>query len=392
MPAKRTAQSKAPAAKRTKTSCDPLENNFQKVLSAITDPEAVIPCREMFMEVAETALKVEKKERHDNQIMVLNMMREVFEAEKTRWAERIDEAQSIHDAAEQERIAMTAEKDGEDAKVKEQKGVLKETRAACSKAEDTVKECEEELATARVAEGTATEAQQAIITERENVLGVKDSLDILKEGSCDIPKDVKKHLASVTSLFKTLEVEEALVKTLPQVFGRKPEERGSFDEVSVKQMDEYIANHLTALDSKIDAAGIDVSDADVAITAWDAVVEVTQDKLGESKVAVEAEEAKLEELQTALTTARKNLKENGAAFKQKLSNLATEQVGLQKTEEVLTALEFLSEYQAPEPEPELPEPEVLEAKDMPSDDVVADMPSPSRSNIAGELHAEAITA
>merc|ERR1739848_281945 len=161
-------------------------------------------------------------------------------------------------------------------------------------------------------------------------------------GTSQDPKDTKKQLAAVTALFKTLDVEEALVKALPQVLGRKPEDRGGFDDLSLKHMEENFDNHLTALSGKIEAVGLDVSDADVAAIAWDATVEVAQDKLEESKASVAAEEAKLAEFQTAVATARKILKEQASVVKKNTATLGMEQVGLQDIEDVLSALEFLA--------------------------------------------------
>jgi len=378
MPAvKRSAQIKAPAAKRTKSS-NPLEKNFEIVLSALSDDEAVVPCREMFIAIAEAVLKVPKSDRHEDQTTSLNMMREVFMSEKSRWEGRISEAQSVTDAAEQERTEKMAAKDAEDAKVKAQKDVLKEKRAALEQAEEVVKECEGEVRTANKEHASTMKAQQDINEEKEHALTVQESLNVLKDGTCEVPKEVKKHLAAITSLFKMLEVEEALIKALPQVLCQKPSERGSFDEISLKQMEENLSKHLKSLDEKIEVAGVHVSDAGIAITAWDAALEVAKEKSQECDTAVGAAEAELEELQKSLASARKVLKEQTAAVKRTEESLAAEQMGLENTEKVLNSLEFLFEYEAPAPEVT----EELKSKEMES--VATDMPSPARQTMEVE--------
>jgi len=378
MPAvKRSTQTKAPGAKRTK-SCTPLEKNFEIVLSALSDDEAVVPCREMFIAIAEAVLKVPKSDRHEDQTTSLNMMREVFMSEKSRWEGRISEAQSVTDAAEQERTEKMAAKDAEDAKVKAQKDVLKEKRAALEQAEEVVKECEGEVRTANKEHASTMKAQQDINEEKEHALTVQESLNVLKDGTCEVPKEVKKHLAAITSLFKMLEVVEALIKALPQVLCQKPSERGSFDEISLKQMEENLSKHLKSLDEKIEVAGVHVSDAGIAITAWDAALEVAKEKSQECDTAVGAAEAELEELQKSLASARKVLKEQTAAVKRTEESLAAEQMGLENTEKVLNSLEFLFEYEAPAPEVT----EELKSKEMES--VATDMPSPARQTMEVE--------
>lgn len=307
-------------------------------------------------------------------------------AEKSRWESRISEAQSVTEAAKNERGEKLAAKDAEDAKVRAQKDVLKEKRSACAQAEEVVKECEQEVGTANAAHANAIQAQQEIIEEREKSVSVQESFNVLKDGSCDTPKEVKKHLGAITALFKTLEVEEALVKTLPQVLCINPAERGSFDMISLKQMEDYLAKHLASLDEKVEAAGVHVSDAGVAITAWDAALELSKEKLQDCMAAVEADEAQLEEVQKSLASARKILKEQTAVVKQKEESLGVEQIELENIEKILNSLEFLSEYETPVPE--VREQETMEAVDLPY------VPSPARSpllqkmEVAAELSAD----
>merc|ERR1711907_913248 len=76
----------------------------------------------------------------------------------------------------------------------------------------------------------------------------------LKEGSIDNPKECKKIIEKVIKLVQNCGADEALVKTLPQILRRKPEERGNFDEMALQQLDSYIMDHLVLLSNKIEAA------------------------------------------------------------------------------------------------------------------------------------------
>merc|ERR1719428_1218838 len=101
-----------------------------------------------------------------------DMIQEVFMAEKNRWEGQINEAQSVNDAAEQDRATKKAAKDAEDAKVAAQKAVVKELQAASEKAEEVIKECEEEVEAATTAHSKAKQAQEDIRVEQEKVLAV----------------------------------------------------------------------------------------------------------------------------------------------------------------------------------------------------------------------------
>jgi len=381
MPAvKRSAQAKAPAAKKMKTD---LEKNIGKVMNAISDAETEVPCRPMFVAMADAAMKIPKSERHEDQETVMSMMKEVFMAEKARWDGRIAEAQSVSDAAEQEREVKMAAKDDEDAKIKAHKEVVKGKKDAHEKALEVLESCNEDVANAMTSQTSATKAQMKIVSEREEALGVQKSFEVMKEGSCEVPKESKMHLASITSLFKSLGVEDALVKTIPTVLCRKPSERGSFDEISVKQLEEHLVNHLADLAGKIEAAGVHVAEADTAVAAWGAAVDFCNEKVGDCSAAVESAEAELGVLQAALVSARKVLKDQNAVCKKAVGALSTEQAGLGKTEAVLGSLEFLSEYETPVvPEDTVMEPTADESasKDVPSETVVTDTPSPSRKS------------
>eukprot|EP00746_Dinoflagellata_sp_MGD_P167912 gnl/MRDRNA2_/MRDRNA2_98898_c0_seq1.p1 gnl/MRDRNA2_/MRDRNA2_98898_c0~~gnl/MRDRNA2_/MRDRNA2_98898_c0_seq1.p1 ORF type:complete len:420 (-),score=134.88 gnl/MRDRNA2_/MRDRNA2_98898_c0_seq1:73-1248(-) len=384
MPAvKRSAQAKAPAAKRMKTD---LEKNMDKVLSAVSDAETEVPCRAMFLAIADAVLKIPSSDRHENQTAVMSMMKEVFMAEKARWEGRIAEAQSVSDAAEQERTVKTTAKDDEDAKIKAHKEVVKGKKDEYEKASEVLNSCNEDLAHAVSTQSSATKAQMKIVSEREEALEVQKSFEVMKEGSCELPKESKMHLAAITSLFKALGVEDALVKTIPTVLCRKPSERGSFDEISVKQLETHLENHLADLAGKIEAAGVHVSEAQTAVAAWGAAVDLCNEKLGDCKAAVESAESTHGEMQAALVSARKALKDQNAVCKRTVGSLSAEQAGLSKTEAVLNSLEFLSQYETPAV-PEDTMEKVTEqtmdesaSKDAPCEKVITDVPSPSHKS------------
>jgi len=347
---------KSSTSKRAKVTATPVEKKFNIIMRALTNEETVVPgpesCRTMLVAVSTAALKIPKDERHADQDAALTMLTEIFDAEKGRWETRVAEANSAVEKATVERTEKVGLRDAADTEIKSQKDVVGEKVEAQSQAMAVLDECKEEHSTALAHRGDAEAAKEILVKSHEYGLGIQEAIKGLKEGIYENPKELKKHISDVCELFAGLGAEEALVKTLPQVFRRDATERGSFDDMALQQLDLYMSNHLSSLSSKIEAADAVVAGHDVAATAWEAAVEVADEKKRESEEAIKAAQDQQEHLQEALTSARKVLKEHTAALKSRDSDLAKEQFGLQSVEDVLEALEFLREYIAPAPAPE----------------------------------------
>jgi len=374
---KRTTDSQVKSAKRAKVATTPADKKFNIVMGALANEETVVPgpesCRAMLIAVATAALKIPKDERHADQDAVHTMLVEIFDAEKSRWESRVADANSILEKATAERIEKMSAKDAVDAELKAQKDVVSEGMEAQSKAMEVVEECKEELSTAQALRRDAEAEKEISVKTREYGLAIQATIESLKQGLFENPKELKGHITDVCMLFESLGTEEGLVKTLPQILRRKPEERGSFDELALQQLDVYLNNHLSAVSDKIEAADAIVADHAVAATAWEAAVEVAEDKKRERDEALHAASAQQDQLQESLISARKLLKEYTAAVKTRGADLATEQFGLQSVEDVHEALEFLKEYVAPALAPEETVKEPAEVMDE-SADASAEMP------------------
>jgi len=378
MPAasKRTASSKASAPKRAKVTKTPMEKHTDTVMSALSSMETVVPgpisCREMLVTAAPAALKVPKEERHEHQNALIGMLKEIFDNEKSRWEGRVADAGSALEKTTEERTQKVAAKDAADAELKGQKDEVKAKLEAQTKAQEVVDDCKQELSAALKLLKKAETKKGSLVSTHDADLSVQETIKGLKEGIYENPKELKMHITTVTALFDGLGVEEALLKTLPQILRRKPEERGGFDEVALQQLDVYMSNHLSSQSSQIEEAGKIVEEHAVAVTAWEAAVEVAVEKKSESDEDVNAATAKQEQLQEALTSARKVLKEHTAMVKSKDGDAATEQCGLYAVQTVLESLQFIEEYVTPEPEEETKEPEEVAIE--PAETLTTEMP------------------
>lgn len=319
------------------------------VVSALASEDTVVPgpasCRAMLVAAAPAALKVPKNKRHVHQIAMMQMLREIFIAEKASWQARINDAQSALETTTVQQTEKMGTKEAKDAELKAHKETVHAKFEAQSKATEVVDECKEELAAA-LASHTAAETTRASLGKmQESDLALQEIIEGLKASKYENPKDLKKHIAAVTERLQSLEAEEALVKTLPQILRRKPEERGNFDEMALQQLDSYMKDHLVSLTSKIEDADKTLAEHAVAVTAWEATIEVAEDKKQESDKAVDAALAEQQRLQQEVRDARKIVKDHAAVVKRKEADLAWEHSGFQYFEEVLETLEFLEEWE-----------------------------------------------
>lgn len=194
--------------------------------------------------------------------------------------------------------------------------------------------------------------KKRLVETHEHDLAIQETIKGLKEGIFENPKELKSNIKAVCELLGSLGAEEGLMKTLPQILRCKPSERGSFDEVALQTLDWCLSNHLSTLSGNVEAADAIVAEHATATTAWEAAIEVAEDKKRESQEALQAAETQQEKLQEALTCARKVVKEQTARVKTCKTTLATQELGFQNIEAVREALEFLQDYVAPAPAPE----------------------------------------
>jgi hypothetical protein len=389
MPAKRTADKhKASVAKKARTNADPVQKKIQVVEDALKDESFLIPGpasnRDMLIDIAPAALKTPADQRHENQTAVIGMLKQACEAERVRRQARVDELQSEADAASDEKAVKVTAKEEEDAKLKAHREETEIKKTALEKAEEVVADSRDHLKQYTQAHSKAKAAHNELLEEQKNVLEVQqDSFKSLKEGSCyENPKDVKKHLGLLTTLLKGIDVEVALIKSLPGALGQQPSERGNFDEVAIKQVEEKLDAHIAELEEKVAAAQKKVSEEDGACIASEAVIDLAEEKKQACEKVIEEADEQEKVLMAALTAARAVVKEHTNVVKQRNSRLVDAQIARDDVvENVLPAIAFLEERVTPEP--------TTEDKEMQIDHAI-EIPSPARGS--AQLEPELVAA
>lgn len=356
MPAKRAAGThKASEAKKARTSADPVQKKIQVVQNALKDYSFVIPgpasCREMLIDIAPASLKSPADERHDNQIAVIAMLKQASEAEHIRRQAHVDELQKSVDGASDERTVKVTAKQEAEANLKTHKDETEIKKKSLENAEEVVAESKDHLKKYIQAHSKAMAAHNELLEDQKNVLEVQqESFKSLKEGSCfENPKDVKKHLGLLTALLKGIDVEVALLKSLPGALGHEPSERGSFDEVAIKQVEEKLDAHIAELEEKIAAAQKTVREEDGACIASEAVIDLAEEKKQACEKAIEEANEQEKVLMAAVNAARAVVREHTKVVNERNSVLIDAQRALDKIDDVQSAIAFLEERVTPEP-------------------------------------------
>merc|ERR1719265_2142249 len=163
-------------------------------------------------------------------------MRDIFVEENARFVAREAEAKTAGDTATTEREEKVALKDSADAEVKAQKAEVTTKQKDQKNAIEVIKECEEEMTLASGFVSESESKRSLLITEQEGVLKIQANMKSLKDEFCENPKELKKHLSDIAHFLRSIDTEDALIKTVPQIFGRKPEERGDLTRLLCRRL------------------------------------------------------------------------------------------------------------------------------------------------------------
>lgn len=381
MPAKRAASSpRASPVKKARISADPVQKKIQVVIKALTDDSISIPgpasCREMLIAIAPVALETTSEERHDNQNKVIAMLQEAFEAERAKQQAVVDEQQKVVDVATGDRAGKVAIKEEAEAKLKAHKAQTEVKKQALCKAEEVVDESTDYLK--RFNEGLAISMKQHedTLEEQNHVSEMQEAFKSLKEGTCENPKDAKKHCATIISLLKSLEVEEGLIKSLPQALGQKPADRGNFDHLTIEQVETTLDRHIACIKEKVTAEENMIHEQEVAILASEAAKELATEKQLACQKVIEEADVQQDGLMAEIVAARSVVKEHTTAVRQRNNILGEMQLRLTMFCDVQGAISFLESRTAPQPAEE----PVVEAAIENDDAMSLKVPSPARGN------------
>lgn len=290
------AASSGSAAKKSKGVSDQLK----KVASALKGAESYpAPIISMLTESLHLSLGSTKEERHDFQEKVNSMTAEVLGSIQAAAEKKVADAETKVAEAGSVKASHEAE---ETAAKTAAEGAKQATEAAekdldASAADLKVKTDELKLAKKEQKAGTA-ELQAAEIKKTRVEQVFSTQFTACKEGTLEAGA-LKSAIAEVCKLGKELELDNAMIHSLPSALGKAPSARGSFDELVVQQMETQLSEHKAKLTAQLEAGA--------------ATRQGFDDKVAAAQAAMDAATATQTSMEEALKTAQGAEKEAGKA-------------------------------------------------------------------------------
>jgi len=354
---KRAASPKAHSPKPKKSKADPVKIKANSVVDALNDGNFEVPghfnVREMLVAAAPNVLRTLQDERHSYQETIFRMLAEVFQAEEARRQGVVAEVKGRVDAAESELSVRQAAKGSAEANVQaknEEIAAKKEvlaTDAAAVRAEETVQREALEHKSAAAAEN------QVHLNEKEKSLKVQNvDLEALKAGSWDGTRAQRAHLSVVTPFFKKLSADASMITAMQSALGKKPDERGVFDNMVVTQVEETLAKHFVSLEGLLANTEAVVAEKTATANTAEQSHSACQEKQSASAAAVTAAQGEKKELEGVLKAQAKTVNEQQKIVDKLTNELNTVEASHQEAAEVNATVTFLRERViVPEPEP-----------------------------------------
>jgi hypothetical protein len=319
---KRAAGDEAPktAAAAKLLRLDPSVQAVQEVIeNAESLPES---CKAMLLVTLPSSLCVPKDERAPSQARLVEMIREVIEAQTASLQAGLNAEQAKVAELEKSGSQLEEEIATADAALKAAGDALSGKTLAAQEAEKSSKEASIALTDATVA--LAAHDTQITKTEVER-RELQDTLDKCLPSLCGEAFDAAAaagHRDTVMDVLKrsTLAVESTLLMTLPEALIKLPTERGDFDKMVINTLQKNLRDHVEKLDGELKASE-DTKSARAA--AVEAARQCTLNAQ-EAEVKARSEVSWAEEAQTTATAGLEAAKAAKRSFEPSLKCVVAE--------------------------------------------------------------------
>jgi len=296
------------AAKKSKGSS--LSEQLKKVATALKGTESY-PAHviNMLSENLHLSLGEAKEERHDFQEKVNCMIAEILGSIQAAAEKKVAEAETRLAEADTVKAGHEAE---ENSAKNVSEGATQSVEAAKKELDACATELNarsEELKAARKEQDAGAAELLAAESKKANIEQIiATAFNPCKEGSMEAGSS-KSRIAEVCKLGKELELDTAMMQSLPSALGKTPSARGSFDEVVVKQMETQLLDHQAKLTAQLQegAVGRQPRDDKVAAAqaAVDSAIAIKKSREEALTTAQEAEKEAVKAAQAALKAVKK---------------------------------------------------------------------------------------
>lgn len=276
------------------------QRSFNKVMEALTHPLAEIPeaCQHMLLAGLAHSLCVPVDERHEVQNQVVTMIEEV--------TSRILGSLQVALDTENDKVA------GAEAKMAELDQTVKDAEVSLQAAKAYTSECEAKLKTASEAVCTS----KATLTQRlneqkkgdEGIVKARADKELLESTKSEcfeklksggtVAKEAKQLLKKIEPFIKQTGSDASLITAAPATLLKPPEERGSFDQIVLEQLEANFTAKLTEFETQL---------AEAAPAA-----EARAEEVQKAQSTHEAAESKQKEASVELCAAKEAQKEANA--------------------------------------------------------------------------------
>lgn len=274
---------------------------YNAIIDAIGNPLAETltdECREMLKTAVATSLCIAKDERHEVQTGLVEMIGEVIgevmgklkgaaEQESGKLAEVEQAHKVLTDAAEGAGLALAGATEVVAARQTAFEGAQAETKAA----EKSLAEKQDEQRKVESHIGDMTKEKDAITS------ALSTDLATIVKGEGDAEPEPKR-VQSLVALAKKLKLEEPLLEAMPNVLGKRPETRGSFDQIVIDQLSDCFSKRAKELDAELTAQAAPAQERAAAVGAAEAALAAAKASQERAAEALREAEAKRGDAQT----------------------------------------------------------------------------------------------
>mmetsp|Transcript_81475 Transcript_81475/g.148785 ORF Transcript_81475/g.148785 Transcript_81475/m.148785 type:complete len:388 (+) Transcript_81475:102-1265(+) len=262
---------------------DPL---MEGVANAIQQAELPEACKEMLLIMFPGSLEFPIEERHEFHAMVVRMVGESIEETHSKMIKEVEEAGSAVEAAKAKNTDLEATAVEAESKLKVAGETVQSKETGLQEAAALASNKQTSFDDAKEAQTKGDAESEALKQEKQTYESAfEDSFKALHQGDLEGQQAVQ-HYKVIKPLLANLHLDESLSLALPSTCQKKPENRGSFDNVIMEQLDKALQTRIATLGEQIEAG--------TSATA-------------ERAAAVQAAEQELQSAKEAKETAEKDL-------------------------------------------------------------------------------------
>lgn len=342
--------------KRKKTNADPVKSKLREVVDAISKADALSDsCKEMLNGVVSSTLTIFSADRHPYQVQAVEMVRETLAAVEAQLQKATADAQAQVDNAESDKAARAAALASAQANVADLEAKDTTAKAAVDENKAALSAAKANVATAQASVGGKDAEVEKLADQKAKLeAALKDLWEPMKTAKAN-----KRPLGQLEKVLRDANLEAGLVDSLQESMMKDVEDRGTFDGIVVRAVDEQSARFIASAEDSLKGAETDKASCITAKTAADEAFAAAEEKLAasnsahaEAHSALKEGQGSLKEAEKAMTGFERDMKGAGGSLEDAKADLES------FTEGALASFAALKDLGPPPP---APEPEVAEA-------------------------------